>query len=54
MFSENVSYRVEGIIDWERALWEDLEIETAMCYKFYGQTFFIGSLKAIGGKIGIK
>ena len=39
---ENDTYRVEGIIDWERALWGDPEIETAMCCKFYGQTFFDG------------
>jgi fructosamine-3-kinase len=39
---ENDTFRVEGIIDWERALWGDPEIETAMCCKFYGQTFFEG------------
>jgi fructosamine-3-kinase len=35
-------YYVEGIIDWERALWGDPEIETAMCSKFYGPAFFAG------------
>jgi aminoglycoside phosphotransferase (APT) family kinase protein len=39
---ENDIYRVEGIIDWERALWGDPEIETAICCKFYGNTFFDG------------
>ena len=39
---ENDRYRVEGIIDWERALWGDPEIETAICCKFYGQSFFDG------------
>jgi fructosamine-3-kinase len=39
---ENGTYRVEGIIDWERALWGDPEIETAMCCKFYGRTFYEG------------
>ena len=39
---ENGAYKVEGIIDWERALWGDPEIETAMCCKFYGQAFFDG------------
>lgn len=42
VIAENGTYRVEGIIDWERALWGDPEIETAMCCKFYGQTFFEG------------
>ncbi len=39
---ENGTYKVEGIIDWERALWGDPEIETAVCCKFYGQAFFDG------------
>lgn len=39
---ENGTYKVEGIIDWERALWGDPEIETAMCGKFYGKAFFDG------------
>ena len=37
---ENGTYKVEGIIDWVRALWGDPEIETAICCKFYGQACF--------------
>jgi aminoglycoside phosphotransferase (APT) family kinase protein len=39
---ENSKYVIEGIIDWERALWGDPDIETAVACRFYGPTFFEG------------
>jgi len=42
VLQKNNTYKVEGIIDWERAFWGDPESETAMCCKFYGQAFFDG------------
>jgi fructosamine-3-kinase len=39
---ENGEYVIEGIIDWERALWGDPDIETAVACRFYGPTFFEG------------
>jgi len=35
-------YVLEGIIDWERALWGDPDAETAVACRFYGPTFFTG------------
>jgi len=39
---ENGEYVIEGIIDWERALWGDPDIETAVACRFYGPNFFEG------------
>ena len=33
---------IEGIIDWERSLWGDPDIETAVACRFYGPAFFEG------------
>jgi aminoglycoside phosphotransferase (APT) family kinase protein len=39
---QNGSYVVEGIIDWERALWGDPDMETAVACRFYGPSFYEG------------
>ncbi len=39
---QNGKYVLEGIIDWERALWGDPDIETAVACRFYGPAFFEG------------
>ena len=33
---------IEGIIDWERALWGDPDFETAVACRFYGPAFYEG------------
>ena len=38
----NRTYAVEGIIDWERALWGDPDMETAVACRFYGPAFYEG------------
>ncbi|MGC9469430.1 MAG: phosphotransferase family protein [Anaerolineae bacterium] len=38
----NGTYVVEGIIDWERALWGDPDMETAVACRFYGPAFYEG------------
>ena len=40
--SENGRYVIEGIIDWERALWGDPDFETAVAGRFYGPSFYKG------------
>lgn len=39
---QNGAYAVEGIIDWERALWGDPDMETAVACGFYGPAFYEG------------
>ena len=39
---QNGVYVIEGIIDWERALWGDPDFETAVAGRFYGPAFFEG------------
>jgi aminoglycoside phosphotransferase (APT) family kinase protein len=39
---QNGSYVIEGIIDWERALWGDPDMETAVACRFYGPAFYEG------------
>jgi fructosamine-3-kinase len=39
---QNGKYVLEGIIDWERALWGDPDVETAVACRFYGPAFFDG------------
>ena len=39
---KNGKYILEGVIDWERALWGDPDIETAVSCTFYGPAFFEG------------
>jgi aminoglycoside phosphotransferase (APT) family kinase protein len=38
----NGRYTIEGIIDWERALWGDPDMETAVACRFYGPSFYQG------------
>jgi aminoglycoside phosphotransferase (APT) family kinase protein len=39
---QNGAYTVEGLIDWERALWGDPDMETAVACGFYGPAFYEG------------
>lgn len=39
---QNGSYVLEGLIDWERALWGDPDFETAVACRFYSPPFYEG------------
>ena len=39
---ENGNFKVEGIIDWERAYWGDPESEPPLAVRFYGPAFYQG------------
>ena len=43
-------YVIEGIIDWERALWGDPDFETSVAGRFYGPTFFDGYGKELASE----
>ncbi|MCJ7625155.1 MAG: aminoglycoside phosphotransferase family protein [Anaerolineaceae bacterium] len=47
---QNGKYVIEGIIDWERALWGDPDIETAVCCQFYGPSFYEGYGKQLADR----
>ena len=47
---QNGQFVIEGIIDWERALWGDPDIETAVACSFYGPAFFEGYGKQLADR----
>lgn len=46
----NEKYVIEGIIDWERALWGDPDFETAVSCRFYGPAFYEGYGKQLADR----